>query len=337
MSSFRTLGDLSSTFLLSRQTFALKSEVQRRSSELATGKASDLSRAVRGDYRALSEVTRGLALAETERITIAEARGFAGAAQLALGIAQDQTEALSGTLLAVPATPTLPTLAGAGSTARMALDAVIGALNEKTADRAIFAGDATDGAALAPAETMMADLEAAVAAETTAAGVIAAVDAWFDTPGGGFDQSGYTGSASALAPFRLGENESASLDVTAADPGLRAVLKGVALAALLDGPTLAGDVAAREEVARAAATRTIAASGELTEIRAGLGATEATIEAASVRRETETAALEEARGTLTGVDPFEAATRLESARTQLETLYALTARVSRLSLVNYLS
>ncbi|MDH3264787.1 MAG: hypothetical protein OEM24_12415, partial [Paracoccaceae bacterium] len=193
MTGFRALGDLSTSFLLSRQTYGLKAEVQRRSTELGSGQTADLSRTLRGDYRTLNAVTRGLGLAETERITIAEARGFATAAQAALGVVQDQTEALTSVLLGVPHAPTLPTLARAGSTARQGFEAVVGALNQKTADRALFAGDATDATALAPVDTMLAGLEALVASETTAAGVIAAVDAWFGTPGAGFELTGYTG------------------------------------------------------------------------------------------------------------------------------------------------
>lgn len=335
MSAFRTLGDLSSSFLLSRQTLALKAEVQRRSTEMATGQTTDISQTLGGDYRGLASVTRGLGLAAAERIAIAEARSAATAAQAALGVVQDRTEALSGTLLALPASPIPAALSQAGTTARGAFETMVGALNEKTADRALFTGDATDSAALAPAATMLADIEAAVAGETTAAGVIAAVDAWFG-PGGGFETAGYTGSATPLSPFRLGGGEVADLTLTAADPGLRAALKGAALGALLAGPALAGDTAGRVEIARAAADRSLAATGRVIELRARIGAAEATIEAASVRQATVASAAELARGELIGVDLFEAATRLETAQTQLETLFALTARVSRLSLVDFL-
>jgi flagellar hook-associated protein 3 FlgL len=46
--------------------------------------------------------------------------------------------------------------------------------------------------------------------------------------------------------------------------------------------------------------------------------------------------LEIARADLVAIDPFEAATRMEAAQTQLETLYSVTARLSRLSLVDFL-
>jgi flagellar hook-associated protein 3 FlgL len=41
-------------------------------------------------------------------------------------------------------------------------------------------------------------------------------------------------------------------------------------------------------------------------------------------------------GKLEGVDPYEASTRLSQLMTQVETAYAMTARVQKLSLLNYL-
>ena len=58
--------------------------------------------------------------------------------------------------------------------------------------------------------------------------------------------------------------------------------------------------------------------------------------ALTIRAAAEATALGLAREALIGADPYEAAAALEAAETQLETLYTLTARISRLSLVNFL-
>jgi len=63
---------------------------------------------------------------------------------------------------------------------------------------------------------------------------------------------------------------------------------------------------------------------------------EAQIDGATARNTAESSALELARAELIAIDPYKAATDLTSVQTQLETLYALTARLSRLSLVEYL-
>ena len=72
-------------------------------------------------------------------------------------------------------------------------------------------------------------------------------------------------------------------------------------------------------------------------LAARIGTVEAQIEDASSRNSAEATALGILRSANGSVDPYEAATRLENARAQLESLYLVTARVSRLSLVEFLS
>lgn len=336
MSGLRALGDLSTTFLLSRQTAALKGEVQARATEVTTGRAADLSQALRGDWQALHAIEARLGLAAAERLAILEAKGFATAAQEALGQVQDQADALASVMLGIPLSPTDATLSRAGAEAHAAFEAIVAALNQKNADRAVFAGVATDALPLAPVQAMLADIETAVAGETTAAGVVAAVEAWFTTPAGGFETLGYAGSANPLAPLSLGAGEAAPFPVTAADPALREVLIGVAIGALLAGPTLGTDTDQRLALGRISAERLLSARSPLTEVRAGIGATESRIARAEARAAAEETALELARADLIAADPYTAAARLETAQTRLESLFALTARISRLNLVDFL-
>ncbi len=335
MSGFRSLGDLSTSFLFSRQTQALKMAVQRHASELTTGRTADVSQALTGDYRALSAIEARLAMSEAERIAIGEARLFGEQMQVALDRVGAHAEQMSELLFDTAQVPTAPTLDRVAVSARQAFEAIVDALNQKGGDRALFAGDATDGRALAQASDMLAELGAQVASETTASGVVAAVEAWFATPGGGFEQTGYIGSTQPLAEFGLASGETVEMGVTAADSRLRAVLKATALAALADAPALAS-LDQRLALADRARDAMLTAKDELTDLQADVGAAQAAVQASSVRLDAETYALQKSRNDLIGVDAFDAATRLEAAQTQLETLYALTARVSRMSLVDFL-
>jgi flagellar hook-associated protein 3 FlgL len=96
------------------------------------------------------------------------------------------------------------------------------------------------------------------------------------------------------------------------------------------------DAAERKDLAGRGADLLLSGLQPLIAVRADLGVTEARIEEARVANAAETTSLAQARNGLVAADPFEAATALEAVTTQLETLYALTARVSRLSLTNYL-
>ena len=74
----------------------------------------------------------------------------------------------------------------------------------------------------------------------------------------------------------------------------------------------------------------------MVELRSGLGALQQRIEETSTRNSAERAATTIARVELVGTDQFETATRYENTRAQLESLYAITVRSSRMSLVGFL-
>ena len=181
----------------------------------------------------------------------------------------------------------------------------------------------------------MAGLTAATAGATDVASLMTAVDAWFD-PGGGFETTVYLGSTTPLDPVDIGQDVSADLGFTAFDSELRDTLKGIALAGLVADGALAGDVEGRAELLQRAGEILTEGESGLTQLRARLGTVEELIEEADTARAAETSALTLTRAGLLEVDPYETASRLQQVQTQLETIYAMTARMQSLSLVNYL-
>jgi len=74
----------------------------------------------------------------------------------------------------------------------------------------------------------------------------------------------------------------------------------------------------------------------ITSLQSKLGVAQNRIASADDRMTRLSAVLSDQLGALEGVDPFEAASRVTELTTQLETAYALTARLERLNLLNYL-
>ena len=70
--------------------------------------------------------------------------------------------------------------------------------------------------------------------------------------------------------------------------------------------------------------------------QADLGLLQETAERATARNAAETTALSLARSDILSADPYETASALTQAEASLQNLYALTARLSRLSLTDYL-
>lgn len=74
----------------------------------------------------------------------------------------------------------------------------------------------------------------------------------------------------------------------------------------------------------------------VTSTQAQLGYSEQAIADANDRMSIQKDVLEKHIGELEGVDPYEASTRISSLLTQIETAYALTARIQRLSLIDFI-
>jgi flagellar hook-associated protein 3 FlgL len=180
---------------------------------------------------------------------------------------------------------------------------------------------------------MLAALQTAATGATTAGQVAAAVSTWFADPlgYGAFYQGG-----DPLSPAPIAPGETAELGTTAMDPILRDTLAAFAMAALLDHGVLAGDAVERGRLAQQAGQQLVSTEDARTTLRARIGTVEAQIEAARTRNSAEETSLGILRSDLGSVDPYEAATRLQTVQSQLESLYLVTARVSRLSLTEYL-
>jgi len=331
-----TYGDMATSFLSLRNNLRLKTDLARLSQELASGQTADLGAATGGDLGNYAGIENALSGLTAFRTSASEAALFTQNVQRSLESVQNTTSEIGPALLLAGSTQEATLIQSAAADARAGFSSVVSILNTRVADRAILAGTATGGTALANAEDMLTALQTAIAAETTAAGVESVVDAWFDDPGGGFETIGYLGNTTELAAFRIGPDEAADLSLRADDPRLREVLKGYAMAALVADDALSGSHPERVALIETAATRLLGADRALTELRAGVGTIEERIENAQARNGAEVSALEIARSDILRVDPYRTATDLKTVEAQLQTLYAITARLSRLSLAEYL-
>ena len=78
------------------------------------------------------------------------------------------------------------------------------------------------------------------------------------------------------------------------------------------------------------------AMGEMASAQGNLGTAQETLEKANERMSLQADILNKEINALEAVDPYEAATRVNTLMSQIETAYALTGRIQKLSLLNYL-
>jgi len=328
---YTSLGDLSHSAITQRLNTRLQSDVSRLALELSTGESSDPVQYLAGDFRLLSSVEHRKQTAQAHEIVANEARGFAAAMQSALGRVQSSTQSLYSDL--ITATEGASDLTGVvARQAETSLGMILSALNTSFAGRSLFAGNATNGPAVGPAKELLDAVRARVEGETTLDGITAAIKEFFEAPDG-FQSQIYRGSDQNLSPFTLGENESVQLNMRADVTEIRSVLANTVLAVI---STDIGTPELQKSMQSRAGLALFEDQEKLTALRADLGFAEARIEELAVATASERTALDFARGSLIGIDEFETATRLENTQFQIEALYAVTARLSGLSLLRYL-
>lgn len=331
-----SLGDLAQSAMLRRHNVELRQAVTRHAQEVTTGVASDIAQHLQGDFAYLADIERSLGTVQGYRSAAIEAGLFTAGMQTALGLVQEASSSLAHTLLAQFGNGLDPVQSVVAQASRDGFERSVSALNAQAAGRSLFSGTATGSTSLTTADTIMAQLRTAIGTETSAVGIEAIVEDWFALGTGDFHSLAYQGSTSSLAPFRLGASGQIDLDLRADTPLLRDHLKFNALAVLAADPQLVLSSDTRENLQRRAGEGLLGLQDGLTELRADLGFAESRIEESRIRLESEKSALELARNTLISIDPYDSATALERTQSQLESLYTVTARLSRLSLADFL-
>lgn len=335
MTEFTTVGDLARQLVLRRQNADVRAELDRLTTEISTGRRSDLAGSLSGDFTVLAAVERDLADLAAFKTATSELEARAAAMQTSLGNVQSITEEFFPQLLAAPGIGQETYARNLAEEARVRLASVVAGLNVSFGDRTLFAGAATTGPALADSDSMLAALEAVVVGETDPAGVELAVAAWF-APGGAFDAIGYLGPNDSIAQQPVSSVQGLGIAITAEDGRIREILTGLALATLADRPPVVGDLRQQNALAARAGEALLRAQTGLSTMRGEVGAVQAELESVISRNGAEETALRVTRGNLADADVFDAATQLEAVQGQLELLYAITARSAEITLTRYL-
>ncbi len=133
---------------------------------------------------------------------------------------------------------------------------------------------------------------------------------------------------------RIALNETAQTSVSANTTGVRKLAMAASLVAdLMQGPFNAN---AREALVGQARTWVGEAISDINNAQAQLGLIQNRVDSASERISMQIDIFKINLNDLQGVDPYEASTRVNTLLAQIETSYALTARIQKLSLLNYL-
>ncbi len=328
------IGDGARQFQLSRQNTSLKSDLNRLTSELSSGQVSDRSNAVNGRTARLGGIEHSLIILAGYQDTTRETGQLLETVQHVLAAIDNKREALAGDLLLVNHNSPAFQIDEAGRNAAADFSDIVNKLNTRSGERSLFSGAAVDRPALAAPEVILTELLTTIGSETNAVEIISRVEGWFDDPGG-FVAVGYLGDEGSAISRDLSATDTVSLDARADNDEIRDLLKAHAIAALADR---AGGLekSTKASLLEYAGLALQSAATPLTQLQTRVGFAEADVTRVTVSQSAEITMLSEAKNAYVAADPFEVATKLQALQIQLETHYAMIARLSRLNLSSYL-
>lgn len=300
--------------------------------EASTGEIANLSKALRGDVAQVQTIMK--AINDNERylqsISIAELRYTS--VQSTLGLVSETANLLGIDALAAVTQGDQTSLEQHVLAARGDFVTLVNAINTPVSGRALFSGAELSETPISSAEQILTDITALVAGAATAAAAQADIDAYFGA-GGAFETTIYQGSATPAPTIEVAPGVRVDPGLTAIDDEIKDVLKNLAIVAVArDAAPLNISSALIED----ASIALLDASDAIINLQANLGTTQEFLARLQARNEAETFTLQSGLAALTTRDIFEASAELEALAIQLEAIYVTTARISGLSLTNFL-
>lgn len=334
-----TFGDMSQRLALQRQGFGLKKSVANLSYELTTGTVKDKASKLNGNLSMLTSVSNAMNMASARKASAQSAATLLSLQQSVLGNFSEKAQSgFLDEIIRNTAATSAEVSRGTDMMANQFRDAV-SQLNVSFAGRALFAGTSGDGAALIAADDMLDalfdDLTTAFPTGPDAESARAFILGWF-AEGGQFDTVAYLGGPPIPQRLELGQGVSVGFNITAQDKSIREFLAGLATGAILSKGLFDSELPQQKSMLAEASFSLAASNGKLIGLSAQLGLEEERAAIGQTRAEAEHTAMTITRAELTEADPYETGVRLEQAITQLDMIYNLTARLSRLSLATYL-
>jgi flagellar hook-associated protein 3 FlgL len=322
--------------MLQRQAIATRDKLAVAAQEMTTNLKASRFEATGGNLTRLFALERSLDRNAVFSQTISLTETRLDIMQEALGNILSPVEDLAIDLSTSVSTGDYGAAQLHAQTARRAFSDAVGLLNTQVAGQSIFAGIATDSAALAPGDAILADLDALAAGAPDAASAIAAIDAYFAKPGGGFFATGYIGATTDLTPVDIGEGSRLDYGMRADQDEIVAALRGLAMGAVVAGGAFAGNQAERMALLDEGGRSLVAAKEGVADLRTHVGGLQEALEKAKAQRVSERETIDLARSKLMSTDPLEAASTYQALEVQLQSIYTVTARIAGLRFTNFM-
>lgn len=310
---------------LSQNVANLRARISDVSVEAVTGKHSDLAGHLSGRIGDAMLSQKALQDVEDSRGALQLRGGRLDIVQQSLEGIQRGVEGLSPRMLSAVGVGNDAEVTAVARDATNALEQVFSSLNVRHSERFLFAGDATSTQPFGDIDQLLSDVRQIAIDATDPADFEARIDTYFNDPAGGWQTGIYQGTPNAP------DGDA----VTGIDPSITQLVSGLAVMAIAgqgNSPALLNQASPLV----AAADRLAEGQVALTNRRAEVGVAQNRIADGLSALDLEETILTRAFNEVTSRDQYEAASELRELESNLEASYLLTARLSNLSLMNYL-
>ena len=314
------------TASLGQHISEVRTQIGKTSTEATTGRYEDLTLHLSGRIGKAMLGQKALADISTDREVLNLRASRLSLIQTSLGTVQESSSGIAANMLSAIGGEHETDVGIAARDAKAALSASLSSLNARYGDRFLFAGDATSTLPFSDQSALLADIELIADSATDSADFATQLDDYFTSPTGGWLQNIYQGSTTASDPE----------SVTADNDAIKSLIRDLAVLAISgpDGPLASLD--GYKTLVQETSLSLSSSETQITNLRADLGVYEERNAIEQKTLDTEETLLTASFNDLTARDQYEAATELQSLQTTLEASYLITARLSQLSLLNYL-
>lgn len=304
----------------------LRTKVGDVSQEAVTGFYKDLTVQLNGDIGQAQLLQKSLDDIELDRelLTIRQTR--VNVAQSRLTDIDTATRSIANDVRVAVSLENNFSLQVASEEANTILEGMFTSLSVRIGQRFLFSGDTTDQPPLADASTLLSDIRTIADNATDAADFEAQLDTYFDDPAGGFNTNIYLGSDTNSDPDAI----------TASDPALKTIMRGLATLALAHPNSGAALINSSDAMITKGADYVDAGFTQLTLTQAEIGRIDSQIEKDLDNLSSDKVIIAASFTQLTVRDQYEAASELKLLENNLEAAYLLTSRLSSLNLLNYI-
>ena len=324
--------DILSYTRLSRGVNDLKAQADTTRTEAVTGRYEDITKHLKGDVGSAHLLKKAVDDVKAYQQSLSLAEGRAQATQFALGSLTEESSRIATNGLSAFSRGDESMLRTIASDSRAAISSVFAALNTSFGGRTLFGGDATNSPPLATPDQLIADVEAIIAGATDVADAEAQLDTYFNDPAGGFETNIYLGGAGEAPEVEIAPGIRVGTSAKANDQPIKDLLRGLASMAAFQSASFAGADALIENGAK----KTLGTESPMADLRAVIGVNESRIGSAKSGYEIEESLLTSLYNDKTARDPYDAASELQLLESEIEKSFLLTARLSRLSLSNFI-